>query len=53
VEAGLRSRDLTMPEENNRIEVDKIADLLFAPSQGEVKNLLDEFLKEILAREID
>lgn len=42
VEAGLRSRDLSMPEERNRIEVDKVAELLFAPSQDAVKNLLDE-----------
>ena len=31
VEAGLRSRDLTMPEEHARIEVDRIAWLLFCP----------------------
>lgn len=31
VEAGLRSGDLTMPEEHARIEVDRIAWLLFCP----------------------
>lgn len=42
VEAGLRSRDLTMPEERNRIEVDKVADLLFVPSRDGVENLINE-----------
>jgi len=31
VEAGLRSGDLSMPEERNRIEVDRIAQLLLVP----------------------
>src|SRR5437763_6894267 len=33
VEPGLRSGDLSMPEERNRIEVDRIAQLLFTPDE--------------------
>src|SRR5215210_2091871 len=33
VEAGLRSDDLSMPEERNRIEVDRLAQLLLTPDE--------------------
>jgi UDP-GlcNAc3NAcA epimerase len=33
VEAGLRSGDLSMPEEHNRLEVDRMSALLFAPDE--------------------
>jgi UDP-N-acetylglucosamine 2-epimerase (non-hydrolysing) len=42
VEAGLRSRDRTMPEEINRILTDQLADLLLTPSQDADRNLLAE-----------
>jgi UDP-N-acetylglucosamine 2-epimerase (non-hydrolysing) len=42
VEAGLRSRDWTMPEEINRVMTDTISDLLFTPSRDADKNLLEE-----------
>ena len=42
VEAGLRSRDRTMPEELNRLLTDQLADLLFAPSPDAVENLRAE-----------
>ncbi len=42
VEAGLRSRDMTMPEEINRILVDRLSSLLFTPSLDADLNLLAE-----------
>ena len=39
VEAGLRSRDRTMPEEINRLLTDQIADLLLTPSLDADDNL--------------
>lgn len=42
VEAGLRSRDRSMPEEINRILTDSISDLLFTTSQDADDNLKAE-----------
>jgi UDP-GlcNAc3NAcA epimerase len=42
VEAGLRSGDLSMPEERNRIEVDRIAALLFCPDERSAEILASE-----------
>jgi UDP-N-acetylglucosamine 2-epimerase (non-hydrolysing) len=39
LEAGLRSRDRTMPEEINRLVTDAIADLLWTPSPDADENL--------------
>jgi len=39
VEAGLRSRDRTMPEEINRVLTDRLSDLLFTPSADADQNL--------------
>jgi UDP-N-acetylglucosamine 2-epimerase len=42
VEAGLRSGDLSMPEERNRIETDRIARLLFCPDERSAETLAAE-----------
>jgi UDP-N-acetylglucosamine 2-epimerase (non-hydrolysing) len=42
LEAGLRSRDMTMPEEINRIVTDAISDLLWTPSPDADENLRGE-----------
>ncbi|HEU4450926.1 MAG TPA: UDP-N-acetylglucosamine 2-epimerase (non-hydrolyzing) [Gaiellaceae bacterium] len=46
VEAGLRSFDRTMPEEVNRVVVDRLAALLLAPSDVAVANLAREGITE-------
>jgi UDP-GlcNAc3NAcA epimerase len=42
VEAGLRSFNMLMPEEINRILTDRVSSLLICPSETAIKNLSDE-----------
>lgn len=42
IEAGLRSRDMTMPEEINRLVTDRLADLLLTPDLLSSENLRQE-----------
>lgn len=45
IEAGLRSFDMTMPEELNRLEIDRLADELFVSEQSGVDHLKKEGTK--------
>jgi UDP-GlcNAc3NAcA epimerase len=42
VEAGLRSGDWSMPEERNRVETDRLAQLLFCPDERSAETLAAE-----------
>jgi UDP-N-acetylglucosamine 2-epimerase len=42
IEAGCRSYDMSMPEEQNRIMVDHISKFLYAPTSGTARILQDE-----------
>jgi UDP-N-acetylglucosamine 2-epimerase (non-hydrolysing) len=42
VEAGLRSRDRSMPEEINRLLTDQLSELLLTPSEDADRNLISE-----------
>ena len=46
IEAGLRSRDMSMPEEINRIVTDRLSDLLFATEDIACQNLRQEGVPE-------
>lgn len=46
IEAGLRSKDMTMPEEINRLVTDRLSDLLFTPDRLSGENLCNEGVPE-------
>jgi len=52
LEAGLRSRDRSMPEEINRILTDAIADLLWTPSPDADANLMAEGVTSVRIRRV-
>ena len=50
IEAGLRSRDMDMPEEINRLVTDRLSDLLFTPDRLSNANLKAEGVEDAKIR---
>ena len=46
IEAGLRSRDMEMPEEINRLVTDRLSDLLLTPDELSIENLRQEGVED-------
>ena len=51
IEAGLRSFNMKMPEEVNRILTDRISNILFCPTEEAIKNLNKDEVKQYFKTE--